>query len=477
MKCFSSLNNYTTDPKYYFEWSHYRPALGLEIEKVLFGSEEEKAEGRRAAADDFFGTKVNADNIEEVLQRLQTQIAFMELLRNENFFNGSGSNDPAFSARDRINRAPKALGFVSLEPAVKLTEAGMALISAKRTEEIFLRQMLKFQIPSPYHTPSGKAASFYVKPYLEILRLVYTLGTLKFDELTIFALQLTDFRNFDSIVRKIEKFRIEREKTAKKYREFKYYYQLDELQKIYRTELAEGDTATRESSVSTAKKFLQTKARNMRDYADACVRYLRATGLVSVSHIGRSLSILPEKRADVEFILQNVPREPVFACDTEKYAEYLGNPGLPELLSDDRNALIQKIKAEYAHIAVSSAMPVSKLKDILDDLLIAKKERIIQAQIAKIKDYREYDDIQCTFAQIESAEIYDPPLILEWNVWRGMTMLDGGEIKAQLKFDDFGNPMSTAQGNVADIVCDYGSFGVAVEVTMTSGQRQYELTP
>ena len=53
-------------------------------------------------------------------------------------------------------------------------------------------------------------------------------------------------------------------------------------------------------------------------------------------------------------------------------------------------------------------------------------------------------------------------------------MLDGGDIKANLKFDDFGNPMSTAQGNMADIVCDYGDFGLTVEVTMQSGQRQYE---
>jgi len=93
----------------------------------------------------------------------------MELLRNENFFNGSGNNDPAVSARDRINRAPKALGGVLLESTIKLTNAGSSLISAKRKEEVFLRQLLKFQIPSPYHTPSEKAATFYVKPYLEIL--------------------------------------------------------------------------------------------------------------------------------------------------------------------------------------------------------------------------------------------------------------------------------------------------------------------
>jgi hypothetical protein len=47
-------------------------------------------------------------------------------------------------------------------------------------------------------------------------------------------------------------------------------------------------------------------------------------------------------------------------------------------------------------------------------------------------------------------------------------------VSANLKFDDFGNPMSTAQGNMADIVCDYGDFGVTVEVTMQTGQRQYE---
>ena len=32
-----------------------------------------------------------------------TQVAFMECLRDENFFNGNGANDPAFSARDRVN--------------------------------------------------------------------------------------------------------------------------------------------------------------------------------------------------------------------------------------------------------------------------------------------------------------------------------------------------------------------------------------
>ena len=95
--------------------------------------------------------------------------------------------------------------------------------------------------------------------------------------------------------------------------------------------------------------------------------------------------------------------------------------------------------------------------------------------MVEIKDYKLYDDIQNTFKQIENKELYDAPLMLEWNTWRAMTMLDGGEIKASLNFDDFGKPLSTAQGNIADIVCDYGDYILIVEVTMASGQKQYDM--
>lgn len=54
----------------------------------------------------------------------KTQCAFMSILRDEQFFNGEGEKDPAFSARDRINRAPKSLGFVVLSPCISLTPAG-----------------------------------------------------------------------------------------------------------------------------------------------------------------------------------------------------------------------------------------------------------------------------------------------------------------------------------------------------------------
>lgn len=404
-----------------------------------------------------------------------TQIAFMELLKKENFFNGEGANDPAFSARDRMNRAPKALGFVKLSPVISLTQAGEKLISAKRKEEIFLRQLLKFQVPSPYHKPSSNAAEFWVKPYLELFRLIRHFGSLKFDELMIFGLQLVDYRQFDAIVEKIEHFRVTKAENQGNYKSFKGECLKNELMSIYETEINAGDTKTRESRDRSTEKFLRTKANNLHDYADACIRYLRATGLVNISHVGHSLSIIPEKVGEVDFFLAKTDREPCFINDEVQYSAYLGNATLPILQTDNKDSIVEKLKIEFPTISFDETASIEDLKDLLDDATLERKEQVIANQIAEVKDYKFYDDIQNTFKQIENNSLYDPSLMLEWNVWRAMTMLDGGEVKANLKFDDFGNPMSTAQGNMADIVCDYGDFGLSVEVTMSSGQKQYEM--
>lgn len=404
----------------------------------------------------------------------KTQVAFMEVLREEDFFNGKGAKDPAFSARDRINRAPKSLGFVRLSPKIELTPAGEKLVKAKRTDEVFLRQMLKFQIPSPFHTPSEKAASFCIKPYLELIRLVRVMGTLKFDELQIFGMQLTDWREFDNIVQKIEVFRTERIKHKGSYRQFKAAYLNNELTEIYKARIRQGETKTRESKDTSLKKFLETQSSNMRDYADACFRYLRATGLINVAQVGKSLSIVPEHVKDVDYLLDTIDRNPLHFESEVEYYSYLGNSETPRLYTDDLDNLLSKLKQDFPTQEIPNSYSLDELKNLLADLQEEKREASISEQIRSIKEYQLYDEIQNVFDTIEHKKFYDNPIMLEWNTWRAMTMLDGGEIKANLHFDDRGMPLSTASGNVADIVCDYGNFYVTVEVTMTAGQRQFE---
>lgn len=438
--------------------------------RTLFFTTSPRTPGRmipeiRLLTDEFSGEVWNT----------KTQADFMASLVNQDFFIGNKEpSDPAFSARDRITRAPKALGFVDLKPTITLTPAGAEYVSGNRPEEALLRQLLKFQLPSPYHTLSQTSdQDFCVKPYLEILRLIRHFESLTFDEVMLFGLQLTSHRKFDEVASKVESFR--QGKAANKGAYSKFFFESceKEIREIYQPEIAAGTIDTRESGEKTLKRFIDTKKGNMRDYTDACFRYLRATEIVTISQSGHSLSIPEDRIADVDFILKTVSRDPVFVEEEAEYKQYLFNATLPNLLSDDAHALVSKIYALDPAVAIED-LSISELKDKEFTLRSEKKKERYDDQVRHIKSYAEYDSIQKTFEGIQQKAYYDNPLMLEWNTWRAMTMLDGGHIVPNLHLDDEGQPLSTAAGNLADIQCDYGDFNVTVEVTLQSGQKQYD---
>ena len=115
----------------------------------------------------------------------------------------------------------------------------------------------------------------------------------------------------------------------------------------------------------------------MRDYADSCFRYLRATGLVNVSHVGKSLSIVPERIQDVDFLLKTIDRNPCYIKDEASYANYLGDSNLPVLLSDNRENIVKRLQNEFMHSSDES-QTTQQLKDLLIDLSDKRKEETIE---------------------------------------------------------------------------------------------------
>ena len=405
-----------------------------------------------------------------------TQEEFIKKLVQDEHFEGTGSpKDLAFSARDRINRGPKALGFIDLKPTIQLTDAGKNFIDEDLSEEALLRQLLKFQLPSPYHTQAPDSnVTFCVKPYLEILRLIYTLERVTFDEIMIFGMQITSYDKFDEVVQKILKFREAKEKNKGSYKKFMGKYRDKEILSIFFDDIQQGNTKTRESEDVSVKKFIKTKASNQRDYTDACFRYLSATGLVSISQKGKSLYITPEKKTEVEYYLSNIDRKPIFVDSEKEYKSYLFDSTIPKLYTDDKKNIILELSIISPNVDYWD-WDIFALKKELKHKLSERKASIIRNQVKKLKNYEEYADVIKTFDDIIKKNYYDTPLMFEWNAWRAMTMLDGGNIIANLKFDDNGEPLATAPGNMADIICDYGDFAIAVEVTMQKGQKQYEM--
>lgn len=211
----------------------------------------------------------------------------------------------------------------------------------------------------------------------------------------------------------------------------------------------------------------------MRDYADACFRYLRFTEMF-VSD-GRSIRIAPDKISEIDYILKSVPREPTNIEDVVAFEKYLFDSTQPRLYIDDRGNLEDTLMRNFSYTKRElSGKTTEELKDLRDDAIQVKRDEIIQKQTEELKSYALYQEVIDTYNEILSDEVYDAPLFLEWNTWRAMTMLDGGTIKGNFKIDDSGRPISTAQGNMPDIECDYDTFSLSVEVTLQKGQRQYE---
>lgn len=286
---------------------------------------------------------------------------------------------------------------------------------------------------------------------------------------------MIDYKRYNTIIKKIRKFRENKriiKEANENYKKYKDQIFRKELQRIFHNEIKEGDFKTKESVTTTAESFIAKKMNNLRDYADAAVRNLRSTGMVSVTAVGRSLSILPERKEEVEFFLSSIERRPVYVNDLTAYQEYLWNPGLPLLLTDNKAKVSSKLEAEFG-LELADSYSLDELNRLLKSKVEERKQQRIAAKVNDIKTYALYDSIEKTFCELKNS--YDPSLFLEWNVWRAMTMLDGGKITANLKFDDNGEPMSTALGNMADIVCDYSGFDVLVEVTMAKGTLQWKM--
>ena len=413
----------------------------------------------------------------------ESQKEFAILLSKSDFFEGKIKGNYDFAARDRINRAPKSLGFVNLKK-IEITPIGKRLLSEKRLNETFTRQFIKFQLPSPYHI--DHEGRYNVKPYLELLRMSHELEGLTKHEIAIFGLQLINIKDYDKIKKKIIEFRDE--KSKKKYtkkREFIFDTYKREIEIIYSDEISKENFKIRENKDSNIKKFISTKKSNLLDYSDAAIRYLKATGLVSFNVKKLKLEILEDKKEDVKYLLENTTREPQKFSNELAYQEYLFDDSNVSLYVDNRKLIIKKIEKLVNYLQEESIMKDEKpdlnklnleeLKDLLEKLEFLKTNSIIKSQKISLQSYEDYEDIMKTYDGILEGDMADPSLILEWNTWRAMAMLNDGDIIGNFKIDTDGSPLFTAPSKVPDAEGHYRDFSITIEVTLSRGQKQYDM--
>src|SRR3989344_2105967 len=367
--------------------------------------------------------KLLTDNFSGKPWNAATQEAYYTLLTKQEFFAGQLAGDLAFKARDRINRGPQTFGFVDLFPLVRPTDVGKEYIYGKRQEEVFLKQMLKVQFPSPYHIDNN--ATYAVKPYLEMIRLVTELGGISKTEIGLFGIQLIHYQRFSDVKKKIEKFRNQRKSIREKgisYSSFLATTFETELKQIFSEEIQAGEIAIRENEGVSLEQFLRKKRANHMDYADAAIRYLKSTKLLSYKPIKDKVEITTDKLHDIEYILQNVDRKPLVWSNEDDYKEYLFDTANLSLLVDNRNNLINKLGKYKVPASRTMGKGIEALKDLLDELQKQKVGKIIDQEVVDLEGYKRHDEIDELYKKIKSKEIVDLPLYLEWNTWRAFTM-------------------------------------------------------
>lgn len=418
------------------------------------------------------------------------QLQFAELLAESDFFEGSISEDyPAFAARERL-RAPQMLGFAHVDEAqiLHITPAGWQLIRNEQVNELFLRQLLKWQFPSWQHGGNPRTRWRYeahqaagVHPFRETLCVALELDGITKDEIAIFLLPCLGPDAFAQAISKVRKFRqdLAAVSGARPRKEFVTQTYFDELRNVYAKDIREGRISTRQTPAERGRElehFLHTKQRNLRDYADAAMRYFRYTGLFTQ----RGNRLVLSNVTDAQRILDEleVPLRTDYS-DCAAFYSYLGDPTVPQFPWEQPSELVNRL-AEFGErlneLSNALGIPAPVLPAVsLDEQCRWTQEQVTALTLEKLRLDWTLEEIIQFYDDVLRRRVSHPPLFMEWNTWRAFLYLNRYcQLQPNFSLDLEWLPISHAGGRQPDIELVYcGKYAVAVEVTLSQGNRQF----
>ncbi|MBR8840559.1 MAG: AlwI family type II restriction endonuclease, partial [Stigonema ocellatum SAG 48.90 = DSM 106950] len=241
----------------------------------------------------------------------------------------------------------------------------------------------------------------------------------------------------------------------------------------YAEEIENENFKGRQDNDNTEQALVERKKSNQYDYADALIRYLRATQLISFDKNFRVI-VSPARIAEVDYILETVDRDAFVYASERDYKNYLFSPNSLSLFTDLKANIYKRFNA--IGVAYDKNLGIEELKNLLEEEEINRTKQKIKETETGLKHYKEFNDVEDVFSKIHDKIMPDPSLYLEWNVWRAMVMINFAQrVQGNFKIALDGLPLNTAGARLPDIEVDYDGFKLIVEVTMSSGQKQYDM--
>lgn len=527
----------------YFQWT---------IGSTTVRNPDRLREGLQILKDYFDGQEWNTSQQEK----------FFDLLRKNGIYEMDNDNyERMLSTRKQeharkwvsiLNQLGFCFAYASSGKQVFITKAGEALLNNPDIEdEIFLRQLLKYQKPCSLPKQNGAAfKNISVLPFIASLKITHELGGLSKEEISIFLNTMVRMEDFGRVIKLIQQYRERRNKIEGRVKRKAFYVQtqLARLEEVFADEikerelliqnlvadkkknsifitsdqgkklLAEITKGGKGSNTIKAKKtqreiaetvkmgngfvgarkiflayYLSLKMSTLKDYADLTARYLRKSGLFSVSR-DKLITIAEKEDLTTSLVTQKWD-----LVGDDKYLDYLWSDSLPTLpsdkvdylenhlanIKDKEKALFDKVGARESLQLVGEK--ITPAKDIME---LKQQTKIVETSLHRLKEIEFYysqreekqvDDIINFYdliltKQILGGEAYYPAY-LEWNTWRvflAINTLTNKPYEARnFKLDEELQPIDHAPGNKADMVFEYENFILVTEVTLITHANQW----
>ncbi len=368
----------------------------------------------------------------------------------------------------------KQLGFVtdwSRGQLWQMTPVGTLLIEHPTLEEtIFLRQLLKYQIPSPLE----RIADFQVRPFRLLLRFLkraydeQLIGLTKFEiGLYVITLRVEDDAAFEAAFSNIKAYRAAYGSVSGKVAKTRFAF--ERMKEIADTLGLERDT--------------------LMDYADSNSRYALMSGLLTLR--GNKLAVAESRLAIIQALLTD---NTTLIPDSD-YLETFYHPELPPLPTDDQVFILSEIitlERQLTDLAAQVGeiftLPVSPERKNLSELQAYEFE--LRKRLRQLREVQFYHVQSSQAALLEIEELLEniregsligremyAPAYFEWAIWRLFLAINAivGPISQTRGFniDDDIHPTHHARGGSADLTFTYENFKLVCEMTLMSGSRQF----
>jgi len=388
--------------------------------------------------------------------------------------------DAAMRGRTSFDPLEK-LGLVSLDkdrsglPYVRITKFGRMFLDGKIDlgEMVFI-SLLKTQFPYPLSNGRG---DYNIKPFIGTLHLIKRVNELcvqngekpvgiSREEFGIFALSLKHYLAIPTTAEKLLEFRHKKHSlpTDKERRAYVNAFIADYL-----------------SNFQNAEK-------NVREYTDNMVRYIRLTRYIFVRGGGYYIDLEPRRIVEIDAILaQDSGAAKDFTAD--EYKHYISDYNayvLPFETPQKLRTIAEGIITENANLAdklslteaeVTAPVETDGLKSLITKL---RKRRAVLQNLLLKQDCQNAAKIDEAIAALattlggRSASGSKPSVELEkWANVALNILNDARFIKPNSPLGDDNEPTFTAPAGVPDIECYYDGFGAICEVTMLTGRDQW----